>query len=63
MSNVVCSACNQNKLKKNCLKVKNNQNQISIVCKNCRPEYEQEINFLWNNEKLKLSNLPIKKVE
>jgi ribosome-binding protein aMBF1 (putative translation factor) len=61
MEVIKCDICEEDINMKICIKIKQNSN-IQVCCKDCKPEYAQEIQNLWNNPKIKIKNVPIKKV-
>jgi len=61
METVICDLCEQTVDKKDCIKLKSNEG-TQTCCKVCVPEYAEEIEHFKNNAKLKLANIPVKKV-
>jgi len=61
METTTCDLCEQTVNKKDCIKLKSGES-IQTCCKDCVPEYAEEIEHFKNNAKLKLANIPVKKV-
>jgi hypothetical protein len=60
--NVNCDLCKKDVKKENCIILKQNTN-LNCVCKECRPDLINEIDFLWKNKRLKIVNLPVKVIK
>jgi hypothetical protein len=45
-----------------CIKTKTETGLEKVCCELCKPEYAEEIENIQNNPKLKLANIPTKKI-